>query len=75
MEKKDPIESTPQFKAIKRKIERDVKAAMEKDGLPSKAAFMGWCYHYWGYKKEILKSKYGIEWKSPDEMNPNILYD
>lgn len=34
----------------------------------------GTCYTYWDYKKRILK-KFGINWKSPAEKNPDILFD
>ncbi len=74
MELVDPIETTPEFKAIIKKVERQVRYAMKRDGLDSKHP-LGWCFIYWDYKKEILKTKYGIDWKAPDEMNPNILYD
>lgn len=35
---------------------------------------MGICHRYWYRKKELLK-EYGIEWKSPAEMNPDIRFD
>ena len=35
----------------------------------------GACYSYWDIKKRILKYDYGIEWKSPKEMNPRIVFD
>jgi len=30
---------------------------------------------YWAAKKELLKKEYGIDWKSPAEMNPYALFD
>ena len=30
---------------------------------------------YWNIKKEILKETYNINWKSPKELNPNIIYN
>ena len=30
---------------------------------------------YTKYKKEILKSDYNIEWKSPQELNPRIKFN
>jgi hypothetical protein len=35
---------------------------------------LGVCHSYWARKKELLAKK-GIEWKTPAEMNPNILFD
>ena len=36
---------------------------------------MGSANVIWQIQKDILKEKYGIEWKSPQEKNPNINYD
>ena len=36
---------------------------------------MGFCHSYWATKKSILKDKYGIDWKSPAEMNPQTCFD
>lgn len=36
---------------------------------------LGFCHFYWSTKKAILKNKYGIEWFSPAEENPNVFYD
>jgi hypothetical protein len=30
--------------------------------------------HFWKAKKRILKSDFGIDWKSPAELNPTIAY-
>ncbi len=35
----------------------------------------GFCHGYWNCKKKILKDDYGIDWKTPDEMNPEICFD
>ena len=35
---------------------------------------MGICHSYWHRKKELL-AKYGIDWKSPAELNPDIRFD
>lgn len=31
-------------------------------------------YLLWATKKRLL-AKYGVEWKSPAEMNPEVLFD
>jgi hypothetical protein len=50
---------------------------LEKEALAKKVLLldMGYCYMLWEKQKEILKKRYGIDWKSPDEMNPMILFD
>jgi hypothetical protein len=35
----------------------------------------GVCYTFWDRKKEILKREYGIEWQSPPDLDPTVLYD
>ncbi len=36
---------------------------------------LGCCHRLWDMQKTILKEKYGITWYSPDELNPEIIYD
>lgn len=36
---------------------------------------LGSCHRLWDMQKTILKEKYGITWYSPDELNPEIIYD
>ena len=36
---------------------------------------LGCCHTIWALQKRILKEKYGITWYSPDELNPEIIYD
>ena len=35
----------------------------------------GFCHVLWQMQKKVLKRDYGINWKSPSELNPHILYD
>lgn len=67
--KHDPIEQTQQYKIIEKELEQKIYALI---GEPGK---MGYCYLYWHTKKEILKKDYNIDWKSPSELNPGILFD
>lgn len=65
----DPIEDTPEYKAIKDELEEKIIARIGRN------RGMGYCHLYWGAKKRILKEDYGIEWKSPSELNPYVCYD
>ena len=65
----DAIEDTPEFEAIREELEEKIIA---KIGKP---CGMGYCYKYWSAKKQILKADYGIDWRSPSELNPHILFD
>lgn len=69
-EKRDPIESDPAYAEIL----ADVDALLEKkfEGVDRD---MGFCHLWWPAKKFVLMKIYGIDWKSPAELNPNSLYD
>ena len=36
---------------------------------------MGTCHTIWYYEKLIFKEKYNIDWKSPADLNPHIIFD
>ena len=67
--KTDPVEQTPEYLAIEKELEQEIKLL-----LPVKRT-RGHCYRYWEVKKKILKKNYGIDWKSPKELNPRIKFD
>ena len=70
----DPQEKDPKLNKIIRAAEREAREnLMEMYGDLSGQA--GFCHTLWDEQKRILKEKYGIEWKTPREMNPGILYD
>jgi hypothetical protein len=35
----------------------------------------GFCHVLWAVKKRILKSKYGIDWKTPAALHPGVFFD
>jgi hypothetical protein len=66
----DPAEGEEEYLKIRFDIERDVDEALssvDQSALP-------FCLLYWRTKKEILQKKYNIEWKSPEECNPQIRF-
>lgn len=67
---RDPQESDPELGKLIRRAEREALAEL-KD-LPR---FEGFCHQLWARQKQILKEKHGMTWKSPAEMNPNVLFD
>ena len=66
----DPQESDSTLKASfstsDRKAER-VVANVQRDSK--------FILHFWAAKKRILKEDFGIQWKTPAELNPSIEYD
>ena len=37
--------------------------------------YMGYCHEFWQAKKRILHDEYGIDWKTPAEQYPSIIFD
>lgn len=68
----DPIEDDPRYENVFDKIDSEVDEQLKDHPMKDRIGFV---HFYWNTKKEILKKKYGIEWKSPKEMNPHIIFD
>ncbi len=68
--KEDPVEWTLRFEEAVDSVEKELDLRLE--GVPRG---MGFCFAYWAEKKNILKEFYGIDWKTPSEMNPGVLFD
>jgi len=71
----DPKERDPKYRKIIEDVEREARDNLIKELGPEQARREGFCFLLWGEQKRILKEKYGIDWKSPDEMNPDVLFD
>ncbi len=69
MEIRDPIENDPKYKEIFTRVEMEVEQEL------GNYRPMGYCHMFWSMKKQILKEKYGIDWKTPAELNPTTEYD
>ena len=67
--KKDPIEWTKEFEAVVDKAEH--RAYQQLKGVPRG---MGFCFEYWAARRAALQ-ELGIEWRSPHEMNPRVMFD
>ena len=67
--KYDLVEDTQQYQAIKDELEAKILSKM--GGQINR----GNAHLYVLYKKEILLADYGIEWKSPQELNPQIKFN
>lgn len=70
--KRDPIEADPRYRKIFAGIELEVDQAVAGD--PRRGS-MGFVHLRWEVKKRILKQNYGIEWRSPAELNPHVMFD
>lgn len=67
--KYDPVEDTPEYKAIEEQVEREIQ-----EELGDEPQVLGFCHRYWSVKRAVL-ARHGIEWRSPAAMNPRVMFD
>jgi len=72
--KHDPIEDDPNMKHILDAADRETQQVIAGDG-PDLKRQLGYSHRVWAVKKGILRVKYGVEWRTPAEMNPKIAFD
>ena len=65
----DPVEYSDEYLKIELELKRLIRAEIGEGG------YRGFCHKYWHTKKRILKNQFGIEWKSPIDLNPKIIFD
>jgi hypothetical protein len=71
----DPVEESEAYKQIENQLNHDIQGALEKDGLPKNSLQIGLIHLFWVYKKQVLREKYGIDWRSPYEMTPHAVFE
>ena len=52
----------------------EIETEAELETHPMKEE-IGFCHIFWSTKKSILKEKYGVDWMTPAEEDPNVMYD
>lgn len=68
--KVDPVEYTAEWENIYYDVEDELNRRFK-----NVHRHMGFCFRYWGAKQELLKEKYNIDWHSPSQMNPRVMFD
>jgi hypothetical protein len=68
----DLVEKSPEYLKVIKSVEEEVEKRLESEGMAERR---GSCYSRWEYTKEILKAKYGIDWRDPHELNPHMMFD
>ncbi|MDE6379188.1 MAG: hypothetical protein K2L11_01850 [Muribaculaceae bacterium] len=66
----DPVEYTWRWEDIYPEVDRRLT-----ERFANAPRHMGFCFKYWEAKRELLKKEYGIDWKSPSQMNPRVMFD
>ena len=67
----DPIERSEIWEEKYYEIESKIDAELMKEDMPRG---LGFCFAYWSSKHKVL-AEMGIEWQSPQEMNPGVVFD
>ncbi|MDB5313195.1 MAG: hypothetical protein JWO38_7397 [Gemmataceae bacterium] len=73
--KHDPIEDDPDMKPIFAAAEQETEQQLAEVRKEWPRGQLGYCHLRWGVKQRILKEKYGVEWRTPAQMNPRIAFD
>lgn len=66
----DFVEETAVYKEVEPIVE-----ALIKERLGELYDHFGACHAIWYHRKRLLMEKYGIEWFSPAELNPEVIFD
>jgi len=82
-ERLDPLDSDPAYADIIRSISeaatdlaiKDINEEFPYLNVTRDDLVMGLCHAVWRHKKRLLKELHGLDWSSPAELNPHILYD
>ena len=69
---RDPVENDPAYREIFARIDSEVEEILADH--PNKGR-LGFVHTVWHTKQKRLKEVYGIDWKTPSELNPNVHYD
>lgn len=67
--KSDPVEWTAEYEAVIDEAEHEAYSS-----LVDTPRGMGFCFAYWAEKRKAL-AKRGIEWSSPNILNPGVMFD
>ncbi len=70
---RDSLCDTKEFKAIEKEVDKAVEEQMKNEGFEYPC--FGGCHKFWAIKKQILKSEHNIDWLSPSELNPFVMFD
>lgn len=65
--------STEAYRFVLADVERQAWEAIAAAGIEPHS--FGSCHAFWPAKQRILLEQHGISWRTPAQMNPNVLYD
>lgn len=68
--RRDPVEYTSEWEEICYDVEDRID-----ERFANAPRQRGLCFRIWSAKRDILKEEYGIDWRSPAQMNPRVRFD
>ena len=68
----DKVELTLKYLFCNRKAEKKARGLAREIVSENRKEFL---HVFWGYKKQVLKDDYNIEWRTPVELNPRIKFN
>jgi hypothetical protein len=70
--KRDPLETDARYMEFLAAASNQAEAELADHPMNGG---IGFCHVLWKKKKEILRERYGLEWQTPAELNPDIKFD
>ncbi|MGN1000541.1 MAG: hypothetical protein ACI4OG_01230 [Bacilli bacterium] len=67
------IEDTEEYRKIEPTLEKMISSYLNEVGIDEYSA--GYISIYFGVKKKILKEVFNIDWTTPEEENPDCIFD
>ena len=65
-----------EYKAIEKEVDAEAeRLTREELGMPEDQWWFGSCHTFWKHKKRILREKYHMRWRSPQDLNPESCFD
>ena len=65
-----------EYKAIEKEVDAEAeRLTREELGMPEDQWWFGSCHTFWKHKKRILREKYHMRWRSPQDLNPETCFD
>lgn len=65
-----------EYKAIRKKVDAKAERLTRKElNMPKDEWWFGSCHTSWKHKKKILREEYHMIWRSPQDLNPECLFD
>lgn len=71
--KKDPIENTTIYQKVSLLVDEMAELELKQKGIQE--GMPNYLSIYWGIRKRILKDTFQIDWHTPEELNPESIFN